>query len=137
MLARDVEAANVVQRPVVRLADERVHGPHLLIAPLGDRPGDDRLHGRADGERVRQHDRRLDRAELLHLRRSGKLPEGVPDEDRARHFLLKQVAAVREDRGDARADVVALDDRRVPDADAGHVGDRVQRTRRPHAGRDA
>ena len=41
--------------------------------------------------------------------------------------LPERVAAVWDDDGDARPDVVALDERRMPDADAGDVGDRVQR----------
>jgi hypothetical protein len=40
------------------------------------------------------------------------------------------VTLVREDDGDARARVVARDDGRVADADAGDVGDRVERPRR-------
>ena len=58
-------------------------------------------------ERVRQHDRRLDRAELLDLRRAGELAERVADEDRAGHLLAEQIAAVRQDRRDAGAHGIA------------------------------
>jgi hypothetical protein len=39
--ARDVQAADVVQPAVVRLADERVDRPDVLVAGLGQRPADD------------------------------------------------------------------------------------------------
>ena len=38
------------------------------------------FHGRADAEGVGEHDRRLDRAELVDLRGAGELAEGVADE---------------------------------------------------------
>ena len=87
-------------------------------------------------QRVGEDDWRFDRAELLHLGRTGELAEGVADEHGARHLLAKQVAAVWDDRGDARADGVAVDERRVPDPHAGHVGDGVERPRAPESWRD-
>ena len=137
MLARDVQAADVVEAAVVGLADERVDRAHLLVARLRERVAHDRIHRRADAERVGQDDRRLDRAELVDLRRAGELAERVADEHRPGHLVLKDVAAVRHDRGDAGAHAVALDDGRVPDAHARHVGDRVQRARLVHTRRDA
>ena len=82
-------------------------------------PADDRVHGGADGQRIGEDDRRLDRPELLHLRRAGEFPERVADKHGAGDFLLEQVAAVREDRGHAGADLVTVGD-----------GDRVRRGRR-------
>ena len=58
-------------------------------------------------KRVGERDRRFDRAELVDLRRAGELAEGVADEHRARHLLLKHIAGVRHDDGDAGANAVA------------------------------
>ena len=49
------------------------------------------------------------RAELVDLGGARELAEGVADEDRAGDLVLKEVAAVRKDRGHAGADGVALD----------------------------
>ena len=88
-------------------------------------------------ERVGQDDRRFDRAQLVDLRRAGQLAEGVADEDRAGHLVLKHVAAVRQDRGHPGPDAIAFDDRRVSDAHAVDVGDRIARAARVDADDDA
>ena len=125
-----MQAANVVERAVIRFPDQRIHGAHLFVPRLLQRPSDDRLDRRADRQGVREDDRRLDRAELVHLRRARELAERVADEYRARHLLLKEISAVRQNRGDAGAHSVAFDNRRLSHRDAAHVGDGVQRTRR-------
>ena len=137
MLARDVEATDVVQAAVVGLADERVHGPDVLVAGLGERPADDRVDGDADPERVGQNDRRFDGAELLHLRRSGELAEGVADKDRAGHLLTKEIPGVRKDRGHACPHGVSRHQSRVSDAHASDIRDGVERPRAAGAGLDA
>jgi hypothetical protein len=137
VLARDVEAANVVQPAVVGFADQRVHRSDLLVAGLRDRVACDRVDRSADAQRVRQHDRCFNRAELGDLRRSRQLPKRVADEHGAGHLVLKHVAAVRHDRRHAGADAVALHDRGVADPDAVHVGNRVEWAGRVDAGRDA
>ena len=136
VLARHVQPANVVERAVVGLADERIHGSHALVAGLHERPADDRVDRGAYRERVRQNDGRFDRAEFLDLSRPGELAEGVPDKDGAGHLLLEQIAAMREDGGHAGANVVAFDNGGLPDAHAGDVGNRIQRTGREISGRD-
>ncbi|HYY69498.1 MAG TPA: hypothetical protein VE734_07175 [Terriglobales bacterium] len=42
----------------------------------------------------------------------------------------RTVAGMWKDRGHAGAYIVAADDRRVPDLNTGHIGDRVERPRR-------
>ena len=65
------------------------------------------------------------------------LPKPLPDVERRRHAIGEQIAAVRENGRDAGAHGVALDDRRLPDAHAGDVGDGVELSRRKDAGLDA
>ncbi len=89
----------------------------------------------ADAERVGEHDRRLDGAEFVHLRRARQLAEGVADEHGAGHLLLEHVAAVRHDGGDTRAHGVAGVQRDVADPHAGDVGDGVAGPRREDARR--
>ena len=103
VLAAHRQGADVVERAVVRLAHERVHRAHVLVAGLGERPGHDRLDRGPDRERVRQHDRRLDGPQLAHLGRARELPERVADEDGSRHLLLEEVAPVGQHGGDAGA----------------------------------
>jgi hypothetical protein len=137
VIARDVEAADVVQPAVVGLPDQRVDRSHLFVPGLRERIGDDAFDAGADAEGVGEDDRRLDLPELEDLSRSRQLAERVADEHRAGHLVLKEVPAVRQDGRHSGADVVALDDRGVTDLHAGDVGDRVERTRREHAGRKA
>ena len=132
-----VLAANVIQAAVIGLADERVHRSHVLVAGLIERPPDESIHDRADTQRIGQRDRRFDRAELVNLRRSGELAEGVADKHRARHFVLEDVALMRHDDGHAGANAVTLVERQVTDGDAGDVGDRVLRSGLEHAGRQS
>ena len=88
-------------------------------------------------ERAREENRRLQLAELAQLRDAGDLPEPVADVERRRHAIGEQIAAVRKDRRHAGANAVALDDRRLPHAHAGDIGDGVQFARREHARLDA
>jgi hypothetical protein len=91
MIASDVQAADVVEPAVVRLANERVDRTDLLVARLGDRVADDGVNRHADAERIRQDDRRFDRAELRDLRRARQLAKRIADEHRAGDLVLKQL----------------------------------------------
>ena len=124
-----MKSSDVVQAAVIRLADDGVDGSDLFVAGLRQCVRDDTFDAGADTQRVGQHDRRFDLTELEHLCGSGQLAERVADEHRAGHLLLEQVAAVRQDCRDAGPDVVAFDDRRVPDLHAFDIGDRVERSR--------
>ena len=61
------------------------------------------------------------------MRCPDELSEGVVDVDGRCDFVLKHVAVVRQDGGHAGADVIALDKRDLPDADASDIGDGVER----------
>ena len=52
------------------------------------------------------------------------------------HGVRVEVAGARDDRGNARADVVPLDARGVADANVLNVGDGIQRTRAERADRE-
>ena len=132
-----MQAANVVQPAIVCLADQRVDGAHALVAGLCQRPADDGVDSDADAECIRKHDRRLDRAELLHLRRAGELAESVADKDRAWNLLAEEIAAVRKDGCHAGAHGTAIYERDLPDAHAGDVRDRVEGASDARAGLDA
>ena len=136
MVAGDVKAADVVEAAVVRFADDGIDRPHALVAGLRECVTHEGVHRHAHAQGVGQNNRRFDRAELGHLRGSRQLAERVADEHGAGDLVLKYVAAVGNDSGDARAYVVAFDERCVSDTDAVHVGDRVERPRRQHARRN-
>src|SRR5262249_40800787 len=121
------QTADVVQRAVVRLADQAVDRADGVVPRLCDRPPHERIERDTDTERVGEHDRRLDGAELVDLRGSRELAERVANEHRTRTFLAERVAAVRPDGGAAGAHSAALDDRGVPDEPAADVRDGVQR----------
>jgi hypothetical protein len=129
----DRQGPDVVQAPVVGLADEGVDRSHRLVARSGQCVGNHTLDRGADSQRVRQDDGRLDGAELAHLRRPGELAEGVADEHAARHLVEEQIAAMGHDGRDSGADRVALDQGDVADAHAGDVGDGVERPGRKYA----
>ena len=65
------------------------------------------------------------------------LPKALPTNTAPATLSWNTLPAVRHDRRDAGADASPLDDRRVPDAHAGDVGDRIERARRVDAWRDA
>jgi hypothetical protein len=79
-----------------------------------------------DRQRAGQEHRRLDAAELSDLGGANHLAEPVEDRQsgRERPAAYQQVM---HDRGHAGPDAGALDQGRVADPDAGHVGDRVDR----------
>ena len=137
LLRRDRPRANVVERAVIRFRHDRIDRPHVRHSRLLEHPVDHRVGRLPDTERAREQDRRLELAELVQLGRSGDLAEAVSDVQRRGHAVGEQVPAVRQNRGHAGANVVALDHRRLPDAHAGDVGDRVEPAGREHARLDA
>ena len=135
--ASHVAAADVVQVAVVGLADQRIDGPHLLVAGQRQHVVEQGVGHARHVERGGERDRRLDLAQFVDLRGAGQLAEGVADEDRAGHLFAEQIAGMRQDRRDAGANIVAANQRGVADADAGHVGDGVERPARQRAGWNA
>ncbi len=134
-----VGAGDVVQKRVVTLADQRdehvvlvsdvrVALQQVLDGSLGD-------HAHRQG--VGQQDGRLNKPPLEHLQQSAEFAGAVEHKRAADHALHEQIARSRNDGGDARAhhtggEVVGptADQRLVADADAGDVGDGVERPRR-------
>ena len=114
----DVEAVDVVQDAVPGLAHHR-QAP-VVLAGLGG--GDERVANDADRVGVGETDRRRQQARVAHPFEPRQLAVAV-DPVRAGEERLGR----RQDDGDARADVVALDQRRVADPDPGDVRDRVRR----------
>ena len=123
VLRPDVEAVDVVEEPVPRLADDG----QAPVPLAGLRGRDERIAHDPDRVRVRETDRRRQRARVADPLEPGQLAVAV-DRVRAGEERLGR----RHDHGDARADGLALDQRRVSDCQTRHVGDRVGR-----AGREA
>jgi hypothetical protein len=86
---------------------------------------DERVVDDADRVRVRDPDRRGQHPAVADPFEPGELAVPVQAVRAGEDGLLPGVALVREDDGDSRAHRVAFDQRRVPDADARHVGERV------------
>ena len=100
----------------------------------------------AQAVRVRQRDRRGEQAALADPLETGEVAAAVERVAAGEQRLHGDLALVRDDRRDAGAHRplphhqrpgVALDERHAADGDAGHVGDRVQRSRRAEAELDA
>ena len=98
-----------------------------------------RVVHRADAVRVRDHDGPLEEARLLDPGRPRHLAGAVQREPAGEDGVVVRRLAARHDRGDARAHGAladlelarAADDRAVPDRHPAHVGDGVDRARRP------
>jgi len=120
-----VETANVVEPAVIGFADERVGAGNIFVSVFGDRPMGDSGCGVKNAEGVGQDDRSFDLAEFVDLSGADEFAEGVVGEDGAGDFVLKKIAGMRTNGGDAGADVVAFDDGHLADEDAGNVGDGV------------
>src|SRR5256885_2203496 len=133
VLRGDGPGPDVVQEAVVGLGYDGIGGAHVGVPGEAEQVGEDRVRRARDAQRACQDDRRLELAQLVHLRRSGELTEAVPHDDRRGHLLAKHVAAVRQDRGDPRVDRVTPDHGRVAHPHAVHVGDGIERA----GGKDA
>jgi hypothetical protein len=77
VLGRDRAGADVVQRAVVRLADDGIDGAHVLHPGPGQQPLHHGVGGAPDAQRARQQDRRLQLAQLPDLRHADQLAEPV------------------------------------------------------------
>ena len=134
----DVQATDIVQAAVVGLAHDGVDGNHLLIAGLRERVFHDGFAGTPDAEGIGEHDGRFDDAEFVDLGGAGELAEAVADIDGGGRLLLKEIAFVREDGGDAGVDAGGIVvDGYLAYAHAGDVGDGVVLARRQDAGLQA
>ena len=129
----EVTAANVAQISVVGFADHRIDGQHILVARQRQHVTDHRIrHARYAGG-GRQQDRCFDVAHFVNLSGTRQLSETIAHKNRTRHFLAIEIAGVGQYGGHAGADVIAPNDGRLPDFDAGNIGDRIQRPGRQDA----
>ncbi len=133
----DVAAADVIQPAVVGFADDWVHGKHVGVRGKGKGVIDQRVGRGRHAERVGQHDRRFDIAQLRDLRGAGQLAEAVADVHGGRNLVLEDVARVGQDGRHTGAYVVAFDQALLPDQHARHVGDRIPLARLQHTDPDA
>ena len=137
MLGAHGERPSVGEPAVEALAHDHVHrvpvarGTWVQLEQVAQSS----LPHRAHREGVREQQRALDRSELDQLREPRGLAVPVHHVAAAKHLVLIEVAVVREDRGHARAQTVALDERAMAHAHARHVDERVQLTRRKAADR--
>ena len=131
----DVHAADVVQAAVVGLADHGVDRRTASFPGCASVYAMTRLHGRADIQRIREDDR---------ASRSCRVPPPASTRRacRTRCRRTRRPATLSWKRLPRRARSpsrrcgrVALDERDVPDAHAGDIGDGIQRTGSENAGR--
>src|SRR5438445_4766323 len=126
----DRPGADVVQKAVIGLADDRIRRADIFVAWQREEPGEHGVGRARHTQGAGQYDRRLKLAQLIHLRRAHELAEAVPDDDRCRNFLTEWISAVRQNRGDACVDRVAARNRRLPAAHAGDIRNGVEGTGR-------
>ena len=108
ILASNVTAANVVQISVIRFADEWIDGLDIFIARKREHVIEQRV---GDAGTLSVDVSRIGVSispSSLTCVEPASFAECIADEDRAGDFLAEEIAAVRQDRGDAGADVVAL-----------------------------
>src|SRR5713101_6571562 len=87
VLPRDVASPDVVQVPVVRLADQRVDGLDILVSPQDQHVVDERVGHTRDAQGGCEQDWGLDFAKFVHLGGASQLAEGVAHENRAGYLL--------------------------------------------------
>src|SRR6266540_1711858 len=100
----DGPRTDVVEEAVIRLADDGIGRAHVFVAREREQPGEHGVSSPRDAQCAGQHDRRLQLAELIHLRRAGQLAKAVSDDDRRRDFLPERIAGMRQNRGDPGID---------------------------------
>ncbi|MNX88072.1 hypothetical protein D3C86_1200290 [compost metagenome] len=130
-------SADVVEAGIVGLSDDRIDRHHFFVTRLRQCVAVDRLDCPAGCKRIGEDDRRFEFAKFLDLGRACKFAEAVIDGEGGGHLVLKEVAAMRQDRGCAGADRVAFDDGRMADGHAFNIGDGIERAGLEMAGRQA
>ena len=129
---------NVIEPPIVAFGDDRCQGivgnADLRIA--GDHPAHHPVGHSRHVQRICEGNRILQESGFAHPGKAGHLTGSIEDERPGRHFLVPHVVA-RDDDGHAgshRANPwfewpVAGDEGCLAHRDAGHVGNRVERSR--------
>jgi hypothetical protein len=134
---RHVEAVDVVQQAIPGLAGDRQRPERRPERQLADGVADDPVVDDTDAVGVRDPDRPGQQAGLADPLEPGQLAVPVQAVAAGVDRPGEDVALVRQDHRHARPDraladdeaTLAADDRRVADADAGDIRDRVPRTR--------
>jgi ABC-type glutathione transport system ATPase component len=78
----------------------------------------------------------LDLTEFIDLRRSGQFPKSIADENCSRHFLLKQISRMRQNRCNSGSNIRAANYRCLSHANARDVRDHIQSPGRQNSDRD-
>lgn len=130
-------APDVVQVAAVARSHHRVHSPgrYADLRIAFQHIGGAGVGHEAHIERIGQQDGRLDRTQLARLFETGGLAVAVDGINPRGYLFPEGIAGVGQGGGHARADragsrlqsPLPLDEGRVPDQDALHVGDGVQR----------
>src|SRR2546428_9210980 len=100
----DWAGADGVEEAVVRLPHDWVDGPHLLHPRLREPETHEGIVGFPDAQRTGEKNGRLELPELRYLGRAEQLPETVADVGRGGAAVVKEGAALRQDRRDNLAD---------------------------------
>jgi hypothetical protein len=126
ILVPDGERLNVVEPSVIAFEHHRIHRRGLAtdIGVARDGMTDQGRAAGSDRERIGKKERRLDDAQLLHLHQSGALAESVEHVNGRYGFLPVEIAVMRQDGGDAGADVAVVESC-MSDPNARHVRDAV------------
>jgi hypothetical protein len=123
--------------PIVRLAHYRIDRADILHSLLAQHPLGHRIRSFPDAEGAGEKDRSLKLAELIDLRRAEQFSKTVADDNGGGNSLQKEVTRMRENRGDAGPDRIALDYRNLPDQNSRDISDAIQRARRKNTRRDS
>ncbi len=130
----NVQAVHVVEVAVPGLGHDRQR-PAADLLVRRDVCSDQRIAHHADGVRVGEADRRRQRPRLAHPLEAGHLAVAVERVAAGEDRLATRVTFMGQDHRDAGPDRACADDERtvardqggVPDADAGDVGDGIER----------
>ena len=125
MVGRHVASADVVELSVVGLSDHGIDAADIFITLHVQGVTQYALDALSHGKGIRQHDRRLDIAQFPYLRHTGQLAETVADIHSCRAFHAEDIAFMGHDGRHAGTDIIAFNERYLPDADTRYVGDGI------------
>jgi hypothetical protein len=129
--------ADIIEASVIGLADHGVERADRFMPRLSQRPVENPVESARHGHRVGQHDGRLDLAEFADLTDPGQLAIAVGDGDGGGDAIGVDIAAMRQDGGDAGTDgSVLVDPGDMAHAHPVDIGDGVAFAGRKHARRD-
>ncbi len=132
VLRPNMEAVDVVELAVPRLGNDRQRPPisGRIGFPLSDAPLNCSVAHDADAVRVGDQHGPFEKSGFIDPVRPCHFAVAIEAEHAGEYGLIPARFAARENGGDPGANGVALDQRRIADCDAGHIGDRVERAGR-------